>query len=266
MDLAPVFEIQIVGEGIYPESIPIKNLVDILTSVNDAISELVEQKLQRSKDTSFLLGLKAITRSKSAVYEFTSNRPDLAEDAVNTIASALVDNRLTDLPPGTQEGLYKLADFALARGARVNFAKPSGEILACIDESTVISFKTPMASGETVIYGRVIRVGGVEPKIRLILDDGSQVTCTATEDQAKQVARRLYETVGLKGFAEWDTDNWSLKAFSVGEILDYVETPITLAFKELAEAAGPEAWSDVVDIVEAIRCLREECYEDDSLP
>ena len=71
-------------------------------------------------------------------------------------------------------------------------------------------------------YVRVVRVGGLEkPTVQLDIDG---VSCrkrsfrVASQELARQLAGRLYETVKVTGRATWDTDNLELVDLVVTEL------------------------------------------------
>lgn len=111
--------------------------------------------------------------------------------------------------------------------------------------------------GETTLYGRVTRVGGLPPKAYVQLDGGGGVLVSLKSVVlAQRLAHRLYEVVGLKGTAHWNPETWEVEEFSVTELLDYEAAALATGFRSLAEACGPNGWDDVSDVVEAILDLR----------
>jgi hypothetical protein len=113
----------------------------------------------------------------------------------------------------------------------------------------------PRLRGETVLFGRVERVGGVEPKVRLRISDHESVSCHISEELAKRVGNRLYNEVGLRGQATWDAVDFELLYFHAEELLSYQAGPITAAFDALAGAVGG-AFDSVDDVEEFVGALR----------
>jgi hypothetical protein len=115
----------------------------------------------------------------------------------------------------------------------------------------------PTVTGSTTLYGRCATAGGTRsPKVKLQLLEGGTVEAKATREQAKQLGERLYDVVGVRGIATWDTRTWTIERFEVQEVLDYEPVPVRQAFLELREAIG-----DVYDTdasIEALRALRDE--------
>ena len=109
--------------------------------------------------------------------------------------------------------------------------------------------------GETVLYGRVERVGGVEPKVRVRLSEHEAVSCHLSEEMAKHLGKQLYSTVGLQGQATWDADDLSVIYFRVDEILPFKGGGVVEGIRELREAVDG-AYDDVPDAVGFVRELR----------
>lgn len=105
--------------------------------------------------------------------------------------------------------------------------------------------------GETVVYGRLVRIGGENsPKAEIAVPGEGRVAVDLGMDLARRLAPRLYTTVALSGEAEWNADSLRIEHFVLKAILDYEDLPIGKAFQCLAEAAG-EDWNGV-DVLEYV--------------
>ena len=111
--------------------------------------------------------------------------------------------------------------------------------------------------GETVIYGRVERVGGVDPKVRVRLSEHEVVSCRLDEGLAIELGAHLYSEVGLRGQATWDAKDQSLAYFRVDEILPFENAGAATAAYALKEAAQG-AYDVVKDVPGFIHGLRGE--------
>lgn len=237
-------------------TVTLSELADVLTGLEKAITWLVTRR-HPDGDKKFFLGLINIV-DKSATLELVSSHPIEAGEAVNELTGAVRANAVHSYPKPVREGIDQAVKFAKSRpGGTVELSligQPDNA--AAITPDLEIEMKTPSVKGETVIYGMVTRVGGKKPVIRLALDSGEEMSCETTAPLAREVAPRLYETAALEGTAEWDPSDWSVISFTPKRLLPYVQGPLTDAFKALSEAAGPDAWSDVDDVVAALAELR----------
>ncbi|MGI9952322.1 hypothetical protein V3F56_08160 [Moorellaceae bacterium AZ2] len=255
MNIPVAFELSLQGEGVYPETTPLSELVEFLSAIEKAIKALTEAEGTDKEE--LIVGLVEVKRS-STILRFTSNRPSEVRQAWGTIVGALATKNLEQLPSQAKKLIETSVSYAKKRKASVGFITVPGQPPAvCIDPNTEFPTHETKVRGETVLYGLVTRVGGKEPKVGLSLDNGTFLVCETSRQLAKQLGSRLYEWVGLSGIAEWDTRDWSITAFEARELIEYTAVPITDAIASLARAAGPEAWADVVDIVKEINEFRQ---------
>ena len=69
------------------------------------------------------------------------------------------------------------------------------------------------------IYGELLDVGGASPNIHILTDDGEKVKLDIGREQARKIASRLYQPVGV--FAECRTCNGVPAGGRVIDVLDY---------------------------------------------
>lgn len=104
------------------------------------------------------------------------------------------------------------------------------------------------AQGDTTIYGRLIRVGGVGPRATLLTPDGKHLHVELSESMAVALASsgRLHEDVGIEGGATWRVDTWEILEFRAQRITAYRpdKTNLVETFEALAKAAG-DRWEGV---------------------
>jgi hypothetical protein len=103
--------------------------------------------------------------------------------------------------------------------------------------------------GETVLYGKIERVGGVRPRVRLRVSAREIVYGDITEEQSRELGSKLYSQTALRGQATWDANDGSVVYFRVDEILRYERVPAVKAFTELWKASG--GGFDRIDDVDA---------------
>jgi len=198
-------------------------------------------------------------RDTSLALEFASNRPDIVTPAFQRLAAGVRARSCEDFPSRSLGGLEVLASFSKRRKCKAQFwsgAVNATEPLAVMDEDFGDAIPVrPRVRGETVIYGKVERVGGVEPKVRLRLADGDGLSCRLSEALARQLGGRLYEEVGLKGTATWDAGDYALLYFHADELTRYEPAGVKVGFAELKAVAGPH-YANVEDVVSYVRELR----------
>lgn len=110
-------------------------------------------------------------------------------------------------------------------------------------------------TGQTTIYGEVMSVGGVNPRITLRTINNQTIYCDTNVVLAKKLAEYLYAQVCVAGTAEWSPDTLELEKFKIEEIVDYQKTSPVEAFQELSQLFGTQFKnvSDVKGFVTAVR-------------
>ena len=90
----------------------------------------------------------------------------------------------------TLEGVQGIHKFVTSQKCRAEFRLPNGsrQLEATITPDTIIpAEESPPIEGETTIFGKVERVGGVDPKIVVRLSDKEAVSCAVSEALANVV-------------------------------------------------------------------------------
>ena len=86
--------------------------------------------------------------------------------------------------------------------------------------------------------------GGAKPSVRLRLESNLEMlTIQVEESLARDLGKRLYDTVGLIGKAEWDVDTGEIISFRGSEISPFKpqKRGIADAFREMAAMIAPNS-------------------------
>lgn len=251
-----VFRLVARGEGIRPDSITLTELVDVLSKVERGVRALIAEPLVSGEHIELSL---VDIEAGSTVLAFAASHPSKVSQAVNAFNEQLVAQRVEALPKPTRELVSVLEGMAGRRSASVALVPQSRQY----DEVPWISAgyahvpSMALVYGETVLEGLLVRVGGMVPKIGIMVDS-RLLPCNASVDLVKQAGPLVYQQVVLEGQATWDASTWSLVAFTPHAILDYSPGPQQEALAELARLAGPDAWSDWDDVQSVVSELRKE--------
>lgn len=93
----------------------------------------------------------------------------------------------------------------------------------------------------TILYGVLIRIGGyTRPRAYMQFLDGQKLSVSiANRTLAIAMAARLYQSIGVRGIAAYNTRDKQLVGFHVQELLPYRDsTSGDSALKGLAEIMG----------------------------
>ena len=242
-------EIRLVGAEVAPGLIRSKEIAEVITAVEEMIAAVVERENPEIKMEQIRVGLSAIAGGSMRLV-FTPNLDALTVPAAEMVMKAIDSQQFDSLPHATLNALRTLHAFTYRHGATTEFRTLNGAsvLLAEMTPQTDIP-KPAHLTGETTLYGDVLRVGGAEPKVQFRSVDNELIYCDATREMTRQAALRLYERVGLRGEALWNMETLKIESFMINEILDFEDVGVVQAFAELREIAG--VYFDQIDNVDA---------------
>lgn len=240
-------EVRLVGVDIAPGRLRSKEVAEIIIAVEEMVAAVVEQENPDFKAEQVRIGLSEISAGSMTMF-FEPNLEDLTIPAAESVMKAIDTQDFNSMPAGTMKALRSLKAVTGRYDARIQFRTQNGSSVLHAEMTPQTVIPEPVyLSGETVIYGDVLRVGGAEPKVQFRSIDNELIYCDATREITRQVASRLYEQVGLRGQAMWDLETGGLKSFVVEDILEYEDAGLVQAFTELREIIGGY-FDEVVDV------------------
>ena len=245
------FTIKMTGKA-RPETVSAGDLADFIEHVEKALVAYAKtEALELQNDVA--VSLVGVGEGSN---ELTFAAQVEVMPGVVAMAKAITQRNFSRLPYETYQNLYDMVELSRKRGWGLELYSV-GQAAAVIEPGEEIpSPSSPvMISGSTNILARCLRVGGVTPKAEIrILKDNRIIHVVISEDMAKELAKRLYETVLLEGQATWSAETWEIKDFKVSGVQPYRRSPVSGAFSELQKATGGR-WEGV-DAVEYISELR----------
>ena len=243
----PLFTIRLTGEGVRPHLIPASDLAQLLVAAEQTVLAIATREHPEEADE-LILGLSQV-HDQSIGFAFASNQPRIALSAYTELVTATTNRLFRSLPARSLEGLRTLTGFSRQHNGRTQFWKEGGEH-PLLDLPPDFALEVPAPEyqrGETVIYGKIERVGGVRPRVRIRVSEREIVYGDITEEQSRELGSRLYSQAALRGQATWDAQDGAVVYFRVEEILHYDRGKTSTAFEELRKAAGG-AYDDVEDV------------------
>ena len=250
-------QLWVTGENISPENVSASDLADLIQATEllaIAQSQLFNPELLNDK---FLLSLVEISKG-SLVCGFSSRNMESVGVAIDSVANAINSGDFSRVATSAIEHIKKLRTFTKKNNCAAEFIMLNGtprSLVKITPETKIID--PPEIVGETVLYGKLIRVGGKsDPTAMIEISDDLTLTCEVGFDLAKQLAHRLYTWVGLNGRAHWSVVDRRISSFRISGISEYEDRPISESFKWLRDTLGPY-YSGVDDPVKYTRNLRE---------
>lgn len=256
-NLHELMEIKFTGEDIFPETIRAKELADILTSIEESLTNIIIKENPDISIEELVIGLVNIEEG-SAKLRFKSTLQVLTLSAFTLLSSSIATNDFTKVPIATIKSVKTISDFTKQRNCIAEFrahADSANPLASLTPSSEIIIPEAFQLTGETIIYGKVMRVGGATPKVVIKLSDRQTVYCDVMEDLAKEIGHKLYSWVGLSGIAQWNTEDYSLDSFKIEKITEYEDIPLSKSMSELSSVVG-KYLKDKVDVIKTISELR----------
>ena len=250
-----LFELHFTGENISPDNIRIGEIAIILDSIENVLLSIIsEENPTQTKDT-LTIGLHTI-KEGSLGLQFASKLPEVVTPAFKKAAHSIRSGTAEELPPDSIPYFEKILSFVRKHHALADFIVANGkvEILATLTPD----FELPRPiylNGQTTIFGEIVRVGGVEPKVEVKLISGQTIYCPFDISLASRLGSLLYQLVGLEGEAKWDPRTYEIEDFRLTGISPYRDTPLPEAFQSLSEIAG-KYYEDIDDVTGYITELR----------
>lgn len=252
----PLFTIRLTGEGVRPQLIPASDLAELLIAAEQTVLALANRDHPESADD-LVVGLAAVTDA-SIGFAFTSNHPEVTLSTYEELVTAVGNRLFHSLPARSLEGIRTLTRFSREHKGRTQFWNGRGATpLLDLPPDYAVDVPAPeYQRGETTLYGKIERVGGVRPRVRLRVSTREVIYGDISEEQGRILGARLYANAALRGRATWDANDGSVVYFRVDEILDYERSSVADAFKELRKASGI-AFDSIEDVDLFAKRIRE---------
>ncbi len=253
------FRVHVSGERFSPESLALEEIADFLVNLEQMVAAVVAHKHPNLDiERRGVIRLSSLTEGSVDLACSTPYRE--TGTALRSIGSVAEDGDTARLPEEARAPFLKLLKFNHDFRTNTEIRESGGTRtrLAILTPDTRIN--SPAASvsisGTTTLYGELLRIGGDPPRARIRLMDGEAISCTVrSRDLARELARRLYETIGVRGKGEWETVRMKLVKFHVDELTEYRQTSLMEAIESLREVAE-EHYQKIDDINAFVADLR----------
>ncbi len=243
--------------GMKPADVRAGELARIISSFEDMIASTVNRNRPQISKEDLGIGLVHI-EDKSVGLEFATKLPELAVPAYNTITESVASDKFLQLSSETLKHLREIHAFIKANNCEGEMFSRNGHIiLKAVLLPKIEIPEHPQITAQTVIYGRVVRVGGAEPRVMFEPASGKTLYCRVKDESlARTIGERLYTWAGLEGTATLDSDSLEVLEFRVEKMTDY-EGGLSLkdAFAELSSVAS-RYYTDVSNADEYVAGLR----------
>jgi hypothetical protein len=236
-------EVKLTGENVTPLTLSSADLAKMLISVEELVAALIETRFPHLnlEEGEIVVGLTEIVHG-SYTTRFKTNYANQAHEVMPLIGDALLHGNMGELPDDALTQLVELQRLTRKHRCNIQFSDVNGtrRELGELTTHTEIALQRPTVESHDVLYGKVIRIGGETPRVKLHLLTGEDFTCRITEVDgnrvAKQLAKQLYTLVGVEGRATRDSRTMRLKDFMIEGLLPYRDVSPREAFEDVANS------------------------------
>ena len=249
------------GDDISPSTLSAHDLAAIISSVETAVVATITPDYEpEDQGEDVKLGLVGI---HDGSVELTFAAPllwqKIIEDSFKRVVQFVHDPAGHHLPERAVSALEDLQRRTKRLGSEATFRwkgkqEDTAATLTATTDLTASVPHTRRLSGDTTLYAKVERVGGKKPKVALQPLKGETLYCSVNEDVAKELAKRLYTEVAVRGVATWDDDG-NVVDFKVTGLLKWKPTSNYKAIIGLRNRFGDE-YNNIEDPTAYIADLR----------
>lgn len=243
------------GADLNPDQLRAGELAVVITSLEAAIAALIQDSAPDIKPDQIRLSLTGVTTG-STTLAFAPNLQSLTLPAAERLINAVNHNNFIGFPSAAVASLRKIIALIHKHHgvATLQVAHNATTIEATITEK--LNLAVAHITGLTTLYGHVVRVGGIDPRVEFKpIPKGKTLFCPAERKIVLELRDYLYQTVAVHGLAVWDATTLDVIHFTIQSWLPYQPTSPVEAFAEIREKFGKyfDAIPDVDEWVAAVR-------------
>jgi hypothetical protein len=250
----PVLSVSFDREGIKPARIPFNALAEVISAVQALATGgrtegAPRESEEPGEDDKFRL---MKIKTGSAIYSLAGPPPVRFADRLRLADAIVRDPETADGADFVLSPLERLSQVAKALDTEITLRDPSKhrEVLARFGgDSYRRVADSLLVSGDTELFGKVLRVGGAtERKCMLRIPSQQHAIYCRIEsvNVARELGRRLYQEVLAAGTANWLRSNWHVIAFTVRDV-SQPKPGSLLEAREAVRKAGGSDWDNIVD-------------------
>ncbi len=250
--MAETLKIKFTGNDIEPTKVTANEFAKIVACYENALLAVIRKNHPgRAGDFISIVNVKHESLTIEAdphVYEI--------KEAANEINTAIKTNRVNRLPYDTVINLIPFQQFVNKYGCVAVLNGIEGVETAEINITSDIKISEALYfKGETTVYGKIIRIGGSEAKVRIQTDNGKQISVVTTRQNAKELSPHLYGKIGIKGTGKWKKDNNELVELKAKSFVVLSDLPLAEKLKGLGNLLSKH-WIDIDNPDDYIISLR----------
>lgn len=246
-------KIKFTGNDINPSKVTANEFAKIVASYENALLAVIRKNNPNKSDLNFISIVDVKHESLTIEAE---PHTEVIKEAANEINVAIKSSKINRLPFEAIENLAVFQNFVNKYQCKALLNGIEGIESAEINASTNIEISESLYfKGETTIYGKIIRIGGSEPKVRIQTDSGKYLSVVTTKKNAKDLSPHLYSKIGVKGVGKWKKETNELVELKAKSFVVLADVPLTEKLKGLSNLLS-KYWKNVDNPDDFIASLR----------
>jgi hypothetical protein len=247
-----ILELKFEGENVNPSTIKPHEVAELIINFEKSLLATVKQQNPEIDTDVLLFSFESIQNNSLDLRFVTLKAKEIIIASYTLLSTSIANENYSSLTHDAVDGLKEISKFS-RRYNCTGYFNYNGRSLTSFNPETKVDFdRQNEIKGETVIHGKLLRIGGETPMVHLKINNEYNVKFDVKEAIAKKLAGSLYETVSLSGTAKWDKKSYKILDFRVNDIIETEDKPLNETFNELRNNFG-KYWDNIDDINAVIK-------------
>jgi len=238
-------ELKFEGNNIRPAVVKASEVAELIKSFEGALEAVIRESHPEIKEGFVLISFDQIKHESLSIKCIAHKAKEYVLPAYIAITTAFSTNDFNNLPFSSIEELRTITRFSrkyLCDGAFIS----DGNRVANFNTETDVSYsKNNVARGDTTLYGEVLKAGGETPRVQIKINNDYTISFEVKKEIAIYLATKLYQEIGLKGNARWNTQSFKILDFKAESVIDVPKGDLRNSFKELNKLFGEHINGDI---------------------
>jgi len=248
-DNTEIIELKFEGNNINPSAVKASEVAELIKSFEGAIEAVIREKHPEISEGFVLLSFDQIKHESITIKCLAHKAKEYTVPALLTIATSFTTNNFNDLPYNSIQELKNITRFTRKHHCAGAFIS-QGARVANFDFETDVSYNNShIVRGETTLYGQVLKSGGENARAQIKINNDYTISFDVKKEIAIYLGTKLYQEIGLKGNARWDTTTYKIIDFRADNVIDIEPTNLKSAFGELSKIFGNHLNGDLSSFI-----------------
>lgn len=243
-----IIELRFKGNNISPDKVKASEIGLLVINFEKALlNQIKEAEPSINISNEVLFTFERIDNNSLDLFFIPKQVREIVVASYVVIATAFSTGDYTKINKESISALNEIVKFSKRNSCTGSFNLDNEEISSFEPNHEIAIPKSQTITGETTLYGKIIRIGGEEPKVHFRIDENQKLIFDIDENLAKKLSPKIYDFIGLVGIATWNSKDFSIEKFEVSRLLEFDNKPIATTFTEISGLIG-KYWDEVEDV------------------